>query len=405
MPSRAQSSHKHETIARRSVRRTAASRLPGRPLSALSARMNRCPRSRAPRRSTWATWSTGWRPCPGARTGCATSRCCRPAPHASRLAGLGRTRRGRGVPRPRRRPAVAAPGDRRRGRPRGAARRAGDRHRLGQVAGLPAARADRDPRGPGRPRPARRHRALPRADQGARPGPAGQRARRSGLDVRATTHDGDSSREQRDWARDHGEYVLTNPDMLHRSLLPGPPAVGAVPRLAAATSWSTSATTTAASSAPTSPRSCAGCAGSARRTAPTPTFVLASATVAEPEVAAARLTGLDVMAVTDDASPRGQVALALWEPPFTSHTGENGAPVRRAASSETADLLADLVVDGRAHAGVRAVPARRRAGGDDRGRAARRGRRRRCRAGWRPTAAATCPRSAARSRRRCAAAS
>ena len=35
----------------------------------------------------------------------------------------------------------------------------------------------------------------------------------------------------------------------------------------------------------------------------------------------------------------------LWEPPFTSHTGENGAPVRRAASSETADLLADLVAE------------------------------------------------------------
>ena len=35
----------------------------------------------------------------------------------------------------------------------------------------------------------------------------------------------------------------------------------------------------------------------------------------------------------------------LWEPPFTSFTGENGAPVRRAASSETADLLADLVAE------------------------------------------------------------
>ncbi|MFX4044350.1 DEAD/DEAH box helicase, partial [Streptococcus suis] len=42
-----------------------------------------------------------------------------------------------------------------------------------------------------------------------------------GLDVRFATHDGDSSREQREWTRDHGEYVLTNPDMLHRSLLPG----------------------------------------------------------------------------------------------------------------------------------------------------------------------------------------
>ena len=67
--------------------------------------------------------------------------------------------------------------------------------------------------------------------------------------------------------------------------------------------------------------------------------------MADPAVTAGRLTGLDVLAVTDDASPRGQVALALWEPPFTSYTGENGAPVRRAASSEAADLLADLVVE------------------------------------------------------------
>jgi DEAD/DEAH box helicase domain-containing protein len=77
-----------------------------------------------------------------------------------------------------------------------------------------------------------------------------------------------------------------------------------------------------------------------------PTFVLASATVAEPATAAGRLTGLPVHAVTDDASPRGSVALGLWEPPLTSYAGENGAPVRRAASSETADLLTDLVVEG-----------------------------------------------------------
>ncbi|MFL6172739.1 MAG: DEAD/DEAH box helicase, partial [Marmoricola sp.] len=40
-------------------------------------------------------------------------------------------------------------------------------------------------------------------------------------DLRVATHDGDSSPEEREWTRDHGEYVLTNPDMLHRSLLPG----------------------------------------------------------------------------------------------------------------------------------------------------------------------------------------
>jgi len=76
-----------------------------------------------------------------------------------------------------------------------------------------------------------------------------------------------------------------------------------------------------------------------------PTFVLASATVAEPEVSASKLTGLPVVAVTEDASPRGQVALALWEPPFASYGGENGAPVRRSATAEIADLLAELVIE------------------------------------------------------------
>src|SRR5439155_7482404 len=37
---------------------------------------------------------------------------------------------------------------------------------------------------------------------------------------------------------------------------------------------------------------------------------------------------------------------ALWEPPLTRLTGEHGAPVRRAAGSEAARLLADLVVEG-----------------------------------------------------------
>ncbi|OYO24141.1 helicase [Enemella dayhoffiae] len=33
--------------------------------------------------------------------------------------------------------------------------------------------------------------------------------------------DGDSSPEQRAWARDHATFLLTNPDLLHRSVLPG----------------------------------------------------------------------------------------------------------------------------------------------------------------------------------------
>ncbi len=165
-----------------------------------------------------------------------------------------------------------------------------------------------------------------------------------GLDVRATTHDGDSSREQRDWARDHGEYLLTNPDMLHRSLLPSH------------SRWASflGSLTYVVVDECHHYRGVFGAHVShvlrrLRRVCATygasPTFVLASATVAQPETAAGRLTGLDVVAITGDGSPRGQVAVALWEPPFTSFTGENGAPVRRAASSETADLLADLVAE------------------------------------------------------------
>ena len=165
-----------------------------------------------------------------------------------------------------------------------------------------------------------------------------------GLDVRVTTHDGDSSREQRDWARDHAEYVLTNPDMLHRSLLPGHQRwarfLGSLSYVVVDECHHYRGVFGAHVSHVLRRlrRVCASYGAS-------PTFVLASATVAEPEVAAHRLTGLEVRAVTDDASPRGQVALALWEPPFTTYGGENGAPVRRAASSETADLLADLVAE------------------------------------------------------------
>ncbi|MEN8708278.1 MAG: DEAD/DEAH box helicase [Nocardioides marinisabuli] len=166
-----------------------------------------------------------------------------------------------------------------------------------------------------------------------------------GLGLGVTTHDGDSTREQRDWARDHAEYVLTNPDMLHRSLLPGHEHwhhFWRTLRYVVVDECHHYRGVFGAHVAQVLRRLRRVCAlhGSA------PTFVLASATVAEPADAAGRLTGLPVHAVTDDASPRGSVALGLWEPPLTSYAGENGAPVRRAASSETADLLTDLVVEG-----------------------------------------------------------
>ncbi len=163
--------------------------------------------------------------------------------------------------------------------------------------------------------------------------------------LRAAPVDGDTPREARDWARDHATWVLTNPDMLHRSLLPAHSRWG---RFLAGLTYVVV-------------DEChhyRGVFGShvahvlrrLRRVAAhygaSPTFVLASATVAEPAACAQRLTGLDVTAVTDDGSPRGEGALALWEPPLTEVAGERGAPTRRSATAETADLLTDLVVQG-----------------------------------------------------------
>ncbi|MGW5364873.1 DEAD/DEAH box helicase [Actinopolymorpha pittospori] len=167
----------------------------------------------------------------------------------------------------------------------------------------------------------------------------------AGADALATTCDGDSSWDERDWARDYAAYVLTNPDMLHRSVLP------------AHSRWARFL----GSLRYVVVDEChhyRGVFGShvaqvlrrLRRIVAhygaDPTFVLASATVSDPAVSASRLTGLPVRAVTDDASPHGGLSFALWEPPFTRLTGEAGAPVRRSATAETADLLADLVADG-----------------------------------------------------------
>jgi len=163
--------------------------------------------------------------------------------------------------------------------------------------------------------------------------------------VRATTYDGDSSREERDWARNHANYVLTNPDMLHRTMLPGHARWSLF--------WGSLRFVVVDECHHYRGVFGAHVAQILRRLrriaahyGAHPTFVLASATTAEPEVTGARLIGAPVMPVTEDGSPRGSTAVALWEPPLTSLHGEQGAPVRRSAGAETADLVADLVADG-----------------------------------------------------------
>ncbi|CAA9344199.1 MAG: ATP-dependent helicase [uncultured Frankineae bacterium] len=194
--------------------------------------------------------------------------------------------------------------------------------------------------------------------------------------VRAATYDGDTPWDERDWVRRHGRLVLTNPDMLHRGILPRHGDWASFLRqlrYVVVDECHTYRGVFGSHVALVLRRLRRVCA----RYGAHPVFVLASATARDPEVAASRLTGLPVVPVTDDASPRGSTEFALWEPPLQlggapsraaggvagrgavgdpggvasagggpGGSGEHGAPVRRSATAETADLLADLVVEG-----------------------------------------------------------
>ncbi|MFD6677682.1 DEAD/DEAH box helicase [Rhodococcus zopfii] len=164
--------------------------------------------------------------------------------------------------------------------------------------------------------------------------------------VHPCAYDGDTSPELRQWARAHARWIFTNPDMLHLGLLPGHNRWS---RFFARLRYVVVDECHAYR----------GVFGShvalilrrLRRIAAhygaDPVFVLASATTAEPGAAASRLIGAPCREVTEDCSPSGPRTVALWEPPLlTEITGENGTPVRRAAGSEAARLLADLVVEG-----------------------------------------------------------
>ncbi|WP_028934166.1 DEAD/DEAH box helicase [Pseudonocardia spinosispora] len=165
-------------------------------------------------------------------------------------------------------------------------------------------------------------------------------------DVRAAPFDGDTSQTERDWARAHGRWLFSNPDMLHRSLLPRHTWWASYLRrlryvvLDECHSYRGLFGSHVALLLRRLRRLCALYGSS-------PTFVLASATVSEPASSASRLTGLPMSAVTQDGSPRGARTVALWEPPLLEElTGENGAPVRRSAGSEAASMLTDLVIEG-----------------------------------------------------------
>ncbi|MFI1182644.1 DEAD/DEAH box helicase [Streptomyces sp. NPDC020799] len=166
-----------------------------------------------------------------------------------------------------------------------------------------------------------------------------------GKSVRPAVYDGDTPVEEREWVRQYANYALTNPDMLHRSILPAHPKWSSflrALRYVVIDECHTYRGVFGSHVAQVLRRLRRVCA----RYGSHPVFLLASATASDPATAACRLTGVPVAEITEDSSPRGELVFALWEPPLTEFHGEKGAPVRRTATAETADLLTDLVVQG-----------------------------------------------------------
>ena len=137
--------------------------------------------------------------------------------------------------------------------------------------------------------------------------------------VRTGACDGDTPLPERDWARAHADVVLTNPDFLHFSLLPGHERWT---RLLRALRYIVVDECHAyrgilGAHVALVLRRLLRLVHRLRPDGPGPVVLCASATAAEPALTAARLIGVPpeaVTAVTDDGAPAGERALALWQP-------------------------------------------------------------------------------------------
>ena len=156
--------------------------------------------------------------------------------------------------------------------------------------------------------------------------------------VRAAVYDGDTPQAERSLIRRNANLVMSNPDMLHASVLPDHARwADFLLRLSLVVVDEAHVAR--------------GVFGShvamvlrrLRRLVAhyggQPQFLLSSATIGNPAELAERLVGLPFRAVTHDASPRGEKLFALWNPPLV----DEDLGLRRSAISETSWLLERLV--------------------------------------------------------------
>src|SRR5205823_6613053 len=159
--------------------------------------------------------------------------------------------------------------------------------------------------------------------------------------VRPAIYDGDTEAERRWQIRKWSNLVLSNPDMLHVGVLPHHDRWGDV-------------LANLAYVVVDEAHVYRGVFGShvgnvlrrlrrmARVYGADPQFLLASATIANPAQLGRSLTGLDFTVVEDDAAPRAERTVALWNPPLL----DEGLGARASALGEASRLMAELVERG-----------------------------------------------------------
>ena len=159
--------------------------------------------------------------------------------------------------------------------------------------------------------------------------------------LRAAIYDGDTPSDRRSQVRKWANLILSNPDMLHVGVLPHHDRWGDV-------------LSNLAYVIVDEAHVYRGVFGShvanvlrrlrrlARVYGADPQFLLASATIANPGELGARLLGVETTVVGDDAAPRAERTIALWNPPLTDE--ELG--LRASALGEASKLLAELVSRG-----------------------------------------------------------
>ena len=173
----------------------------------------------------------------------------------------------------------------------------------------------------------------------------------AGIKFMAGTYDGDTPQNLRRKVRDGGNIILTNPDMLHQGMLPqhsrwnrffsqlryvvidevhayrgvfGSHLANVMRRLE---------------------RIC-------RHYGASPQFICSSATIANPQLHAQRVCGVDMELVDNDGAPRGPKRFVLWNPPplQSAASGDSSnwriGGDRRSPVGEAITLMSSLVTEG-----------------------------------------------------------